>query len=545
MDNALPRPLCVDYSSPAWSGKQDAAPAAKRKTAGVAGAVRLSLEPPPRFRHLRKASVGLVFAAGGILVTTASNGTVEQAPRMVTASMSLTAPAFFFDDGTDALAAFAPDDASGGDRTNPPAADRLVDQAASALETLLPSDPDTPLVGVTSASAEQAALTAIRDRFEAPEGAITADVVVASGDTLSGILNRHGVKVEHMPKILAAQVVIDYLANLRIGQKLELTKRPDGGFHSLSAKVGRDRRVTIRRAESGFAVAAIDLPVEKERVVSSGTIEQSLYLAAEQADLKQSTIMALADIFQWELDFARDIRSGDRFSVVYDRLYREGRYIGDGDILAAEFVRGGKIYSAVRFTTDKGVTGYYSPDGRSKRRSFLRHPVDVVRITSKFDPNRLHPVLNTTRAHRGVDYGSPHGSPIYATADGTISYAGVKGAYGNMVKVRHGQNVDTLYAHMSKISDKTKVGRKVSQGDVIGYVGRTGRVTGTHLHYEFRKNGKHVDPLAVEFPAAAPLEERYRADLQLVSDSLVAQMRSVLPSADKVAAVVNPETAGD
>ena len=166
----------------------------------------------------------------------------------------------------------------------------------------------------------------------------------------------------------------------------------------------------------------------------------------------------------------------------------------------------------------------------------MRHPVDVVRITSHFNPNRLHPVLHKIRAHRGVDYGSPHGSPIYATADGTVKLAGTKGAYGKTVILQHGQRFSTLYAHMSKISSKSKVGKKVKQGDVIGYVGKTGRVTGTHLHYEFRVNNEQIDPLKVELPAAKPLAKQYLPELKSISSQMTAQMQSVLTDIDKVAA---------
>jgi len=221
---------------------------------------------------------------------------------------------------------------------------------------------------------------------------------------------------------------------------------------------------------------------------------------------------------------------------VFDRLYREGRYIGDGDILAAEFVRGGRNYRAVRFTTDDGKTSYYSPDGRSKQRTFLRHPVDVVRVTSRFDPKRMHPVLNQIRAHRGVDYGSPYGSPIYATADGVIKSSGFQSAYGNRVTIQHGNNISTLYAHMSKIAKGAKKGTRVSRGEVIGYVGKTGRVTGTHLHYEFRENGVHKDPLKVNLPEASPIDPKYRDALRAVSEEMVAQMRSVIPTETAVAA---------
>jgi len=378
-------------------------------------------------------------------------------------------------------------------------------------------------------------IAALRERAEAPGDAIEKIVAVKSGDTLSGILNDHGITVDQMPKLLTDNLVKEHLSNLRIGQEMTIIQRSDGSFHSLTAKVGNDKRVTIRHAENDFAVASIDLPIEKERVVTSGTIEHSLYAAAEQAKLKQSTIMELSDIFEWELDFSRDIRKGDQFSIVFDRLYREGKYIGDGDILAAEFVRGGRAYRAIRFTTDDGRTSYYSPDGRSKLRTFLRHPVDVVRITSRFDPNRMHPVLHQIRAHRGVDYGSPYGSPIYATADGVIKKSGFQNAYGNVVTIQHGNSISTLYAHMSKIASAAKAGSRVKQGDIIGYVGKTGRVTGTHLHYEFRKNGNHMDPLKVSLPEAAPIDPKYRDALRAVSDEMIAQMRSVIPKTTELA----------
>ena len=414
----------------------------------------------------------------------------------------------------------------------------------SGLEDIdTPVDPLQPLLEPTNTAVtktlsplvDHPALAASNDAADtdAEDDISTIVVAVAPGNTLSGILNDHGVKIDQMPRLLTDDTVKQYLSNLKIGQELEIQQLPDGEFQSMTTRVGEDKRITINRIDNDFDVASVDLPLEKERVVTSGTIQQSLYLAAQQADLKQSTIMELADIFQWELDFAKDIRKGDQFSLVYDRLYRDGRYIGDGDILAAEFIRGGKMHRAIRFTTDDGVTGYYSPDGKSKRRTFMRHPVDVVRITSRFNPNRLHPVLHQLRAHRGVDYGSPIGSPIYATADGKVAYSGVKGAYGNTVILQHGKKFSTLYAHMSKIAEKSKTGTRVKQGDVVGYVGKTGRVTGPHLHYEFRVDNKQIDPLKVELPAAQPIDAKYLPELKALSDEMTAQMRSVVPSSDQ------------
>jgi len=525
-DRSNVRPALVDFSVSTWNDASPHRTGNRRRP--VAGAIRLSLEPGvERHRQLLKVSAGLMFAVAGVLMATASNGTVDRRPALPVAVAAIQPPAFFFGDEHDALAdtagALAPAALPGAARANGVPAS--TDAAASPPSAPVRGGDPVPIV-------DHPSLIAARERATTPRDTSTTRVVIAAGDTLSGILHRHGVKADRMNLLLGDEVVVQHLSSLRIGQQLTLTHHADGRFHSLATRLGNERKIIIRQTGDELAVAAIDLPVEKERVVSSGTIEQSLYLAAAQANLRQSTIMELADIFQWELDFARDIRAGDQFSVVYDRLYREGRYIGDGDILAAEFIRGGKHHEAIRFTTDDGVSGYYSPDGRSKRRTFSRHPVDVVRVTSHFDPNRMHPVLHQIRAHRGVDYGAPHGSPIRATADGTIRHSGPKGAYGNTVVIGHGQKIETLYAHMSAIAPAAASGKRVGQGDIIGYVGRTGRVTGTHLHYEFRRSGKHVDPLKVELPAAEPLAPRYRDELRAVSEQMIAQMRSVLPDGE-------------
>jgi len=464
-------------------------------------------------------------------MTTTSTGTVQRESAPLAAAATAQPPAFFFGDPDDALALSATSTpALPGTTARQDARVSALRQEADTDKAYTDKAVNAPLLDASDPVAHPS-LIALRANARAPSDTRATQVSVSAGDTLSGILHHHGVKADQMSRLLSDQVVKDHLSTLRIGQQLTITRHEDGRFHALNARIGNDRRISIRQSADGLAVAAIDLPVEKERVVSSGTIEQSLYLAAAKANLKQSTIMELADIFQWELDFARDIRAGDRFSVVYDRLYREGRYIGDGDILAAEFLRGGKRHQAIRFTTDDGKANYYSPDGQSKRRTFSRHPVDVVRVTSRFDPQRMHPVLHQIRAHRGVDYGAPHGSPIRATADGVIRHSGAKGAYGNTVVIRHGQDVETLYAHMSKIAPAAARGARVEQGDIIGYVGRTGRVTGTHLHYEFRQAGKHVDPLKVELPAAEPLPAPYRDELRTISDQMIAQMESVLPQA--------------
>ena len=566
------RPSNVDfiYSTPHRAPKPAGRVRGRRRIELPTGAVRLGTVPAakPRTRHLGKLSAGLVLLSAGILAATRSTDPGTP-PRTLLATIApppvASAPVFFFDDVDDALGerldtSTAPDirhrtldgpDLAALDTTPSTAAASAAPSTASGIRT------DAGLGVVANANATNRNATEDEGSVAGkvpetdvaptsvdagsagdppspaePELAVT-EMKVAPGDTLSGILNDHGLGSGRMATLLSDELVERHLTTLEVGQELTLTRHPDGRFHGLVTRAGDHTRVRVETDGEGFRVSAEELPLEKERVVTSGTIEQSLYMTAEQAQLKQSTIMTLADIFQWELDFARDIRKGDSFAIVYDRLYRDGEYIGDGDILAAEFERGGRAYRAIRFTAADGTSGYYAPDGSSKRRTFSRHPVDVVRITSKFDPERLHPILHQIRAHRGVDYGAPHGSPIRATADGVVAYAGERGAYGNTVILKHGEHTETLYAHMSRISDKSIEGHRVKQGDVIGYVGRTGRVTGTHLHYEFRVGGEHVDPLTVELPAAAPIASAEREALRDLSDTLLAQMRSVLETPER------------
>ena len=521
-----------------------------------------------------------MIVAGAVFWTTSSSKSFAPAqslsPEIPVDAATIAAPAFFFDDRADALERTLvqdySDNALDDDRSLAAESTHIEDDAdvlalADNTPTTLPRQSTKTVTKVldnavssyssTVPSALVMGKAAANKRFKPhalPENTgqsapkLKADmpssqqITVVPGDTLSGILNRNGLDANEMRHLLTNEVVKQHLSNIDVGQVLELTQYSNGNFMSLTTRAGDDTRVNILSTSEGFDIDVIDLPIERKRTVSSGRIDQSLYIAAEEADLKQSTIMELANIFQWELDFARDIREGDKFSLVYDRLYREGEYIGDGDILAAEFMRGGKTYQAIRFATDDGETGYFSPDGKSKRRTFMRHPVDVVRITSKFNPNRLHPVLHQLRAHRGVDYGSPHGSPIYATADGIVVFSGEKNAYGNTVILKHGEKFSTLYAHMSKISSKSIVGERVSQGDVIGYVGNSGRVTGTHLHYEFRVNDKQIDPLIVELPAAAPLESKYLGRLQALADEMSQLMDGSMGEIEEQVATAGIET---
>ena len=592
MNSPYSTDLCIDYKSPSdgFGAPTEAArkPSVFRKRATSArqgavasrklgrrtrqrGAVRMHAPDNGTARRLMKfAAMVLVVASGSsILATTASTSKVTpssfKAALLTVTPDKAPMPTFRFDDAEavastntvtladittirskklikPSIATFAPQAAASLwpesdiiSTDNTISSERVIDEPAMGNLPILragfshspfePVAPELPAQKLTPPAPEPS-----------PQENVVKTITVESGDTLSGILANIGLAKHHVASILADESIKPHLSTLRIGTDIHFEYLWDGQLDNIRFKANRDTRIHMQNTKADvLKITAQHLPIEYERVVTSGTIEQSLYLAAEKANLKQSTIMELSDIFEWELDFARDIRKGDKFNLVYDRLYRDGKYIGDGDILAAEFVRGDRSHTAVRFTDSEGNTDYYSPDGQSKRRAFMRHPVDVVRITSHFDPNRLHPVLHKIRAHRGVDYGAPYGSPIYATADGKIAFAGDKNAYGTTVILKHGDNRSTLYAHMSKLAKTSKAGKRVKRGDIIGFVGKSGRVTGTHLHYEFRIAGKHVDPLKVELPGAPPLAKKYRAALKDSAQELFAQRRSVEPVEERLA----------
>ena len=239
-------------------------------------------------------------------------------------------------------------------------------------------------------------------------------------------------------------------------------------------------------------------------------IETSLFEAAAQSNISESLVMELANIFGWDIDFALDIRRGDRFGVVYNELYREDVKIRDGRILAAEFVNNGRLYKAVYYTDPKGDGDYFNEEGKSMRKAFLRSPVGFARVSSRFSNKRWHPVLAKWRAHKGVDYAAPRGTPVRASGDGKITLIGKKGGYGRAIFIQHGGRYTTVYGHLNGYARDVSRGKRVKQGQIIGYVGSSGLATGPHLHYEFRVNGVHRNPLTVSLPAAKPVHPSYR-----------------------------------
>jgi len=242
--------------------------------------------------------------------------------------------------------------------------------------------------------------------------------------------------------------------------------------------------------------------------MKSGEIRSSLFGATDSAGIPDAIATQLADIFGGDIDFHRDLRKGDRFTLIYEMYYHHGQGIRSGKILTAEFINGGKTYRAIHYQpqVNEGRGSYYSPDGKSLRKAFLRSPLEFSRVTSGFTSARFHPILQQWRAHKGVDYGAPTGTKVRATGDGVVEFAGKQGGYGNVVILRHNGRYSTAYGHLSGFASGLRTGSRVSQGEIIGFVGATGWATGPHLHYEFRIGGEQVNPLAAALPAATPLE---------------------------------------
>jgi len=270
----------------------------------------------------------------------------------------------------------------------------------------------------------------------------------------------------------------------------------------------------------------VDRPYQTEQATVSGEITSSLFLAAKEAGVSNAIIMEMVRIFGWDVDFALDIRKGDQFHIIYNRHTLNGETLKDGNILAAEFTTQGQTYQAIRFEDDKGKGNYYTPQGESMLGTFLRSPVEFSRISSKFG-KRKHPILKTWRAHNGVDYAAARGTPILATADGKVTLAGKKGGYGRTVIISHAGRFSSLYAHMSRYGKGIKSGVRVKQGQIIGYIGSSGLATGPHLHYEFRVDGVHRNPLTYKTPKAKSIAETSKAKFLTMANKYTAQLKDI------------------
>jgi murein DD-endopeptidase MepM/ murein hydrolase activator NlpD len=347
---------------------------------------------------------------------------------------------------------------------------------------------------------------------------------IKSGDNLSVIFSKLNLSHSELHTILHANDLAKQFANIKPGKNIIAHLDGENNLVKLTYAKNAYQTLIAEKSNDGFDVDLLSKPVTQQVSNSQGIIESSLYLDGKEAGLTDKLIIQLADIFAWDIDFAMDLRKGDQFTVVYEKFFADGKEVKTGNIISAEFINQGETYTAVRFEDEKGNTNYYTPDGKSMRKAFLRTPVDFARISSHFNLKRKHPVLNRIRAHKGVDYAAQTGTPVKTTANGKITFRGKKGGYGNVVIVQHGETYSTLYAHLSKFKQGLKTGSSIKQGDIIGYVGKSGLATGPHLHYEFRVNGIHKNPLTVKLPKAEPIKPALLAQFKQQTTPLLAQL---------------------
>ena len=338
---------------------------------------------------------------------------------------------------------------------------------------------------------------------------------VQRGDTVMELLQRLGVDDAAAVGFLKSSTSTQTLfRQLSPGKNLTVRTGPQGELQTLVFPLngGKDQALVVERRvgpDGGqFLASEQALPLETQVVMKTAEIRYSLFGASDAAGIPDSVATQLADIFGSDIDFHRDLRKGDRFAVIYESINYLGRAVRSGRILAAEFVNNGKTYRAAWFADPargENSSGYYTADGKNIRKAFLRSPLEFSRITSGFTSARFHPVLQKWRAHKGIDYGAPTGTRIKATGNGTVEFVGVQGGYGKVIILRHQSRYTTLYGHLSGFAAGLRKGNRVSQGDVIGFVGATGLASGPHLHYEFRISDVHQNPLAMALPSAPPL----------------------------------------
>ncbi|MFC1664683.1 peptidoglycan DD-metalloendopeptidase family protein [Pseudomonadota bacterium] len=349
---------------------------------------------------------------------------------------------------------------------------------------------------------------------------------IRRGDTLEKIFKRWGIQTKDA--VVVANLK-DAKADLKLkpGRTLRMQAMQGNKLQELRYELGLEQSLAIKRDGDQFKVEKIIRTLDVQHRVTSGAIKSSLFKAGNDVGMSDKLIMQLVTIFGWDIDFALDLRRGDKFSIIFEEKYWKGEKLSDGDIVAAEFRNRGEVFRAIRHTDSSGYATYFTPKGMSMRRAFLKTPLEFSRITSGFSRKRYHPVLKRWRAHKGVDYGAPQGTPILATADGRIRFVGRKGGYGKTIVLKHGGHYSTLYGHLSRYAKGLRNGKTIRQGQTIGFVGKTGLATGPHLHYEFRVNSVHRNPLTFKHARALPIKKTYRQEFLKSAEQWVAQLQSL------------------
>ncbi|MDX1492042.1 MAG: peptidoglycan DD-metalloendopeptidase family protein [Pseudohongiellaceae bacterium] len=354
------------------------------------------------------------------------------------------------------------------------------------------------------------------------------DLKVESGDNLTSIFNRVGLSSQSMYKVLNSNSEAKVLNALYPGYELSFRIPEPGKLEQLKLLKSPLEGYLFTLNEDSYVVESILHTPDVTTAFKESTINDSLFMAAQRANIPTAATMEMANIFGGVIDFALETRSGDNFGILYEEKYLNGEFIGNGEVLAAQFTNQGKQFIALRYENEAGEVGYFSPEGESMRKAFLRTPLDVFRISSNFNLNRRHPILNTIRAHKGTDYAAPRGTPVRATSDGTVTWAARNGSFGKLIVIKHRGEFETKYAHLNDYAKGIKKGARVTQGQIIGYVGTTGGSTGPHLHYEFLVGGVHKNPRTIidQLPKAVSIDPEEMPRFRAQTADLLAKFRS-------------------
>lgn len=347
---------------------------------------------------------------------------------------------------------------------------------------------------------------------------------VQRGDTVAELLRRLNIEDEAASTWLRSAREAESFRKLAAGREVQAEINATGGLIALRYLGDNGSQIVVAKQGDSFNVHIQPAQLETRLIVRTGEIKSSLYAATDAAGIPEAIANQLAEIFSGDIDYYHDLRKGDSFTVVYEMNYSNGTLVQAGRIQAAEFINQGQSYRAVYFQGDAPQGNYYTPEGKSMRRAFLRSPIEFSRVSSGFTNARFHPVLNKWRAHRGVDFAAPTGTKVRATADGVVSSVSKQNGYGNVVMINHSGGFTTVYGHLSRFAKGLQRGQRVAQGDVIGYVGMTGLATGPHLHYEFKVDGQQRDPMRVALPDAKPISVADKVAFQSVADNLVARL---------------------
>ena len=365
----------------------------------------------------------------------------------------------------------------------------------------------------------------LKDQVQLEPIYTSKETVIKRNDSLFNILTKFGVRNENIIKLINSKNS-NLLSNIEVGDKIRVNLDGNNEIKDLLYIDDFKSGVRAEKAEGIYVINKFKNKLEKVKVFKHVIIEDSMYVSGIKEGIPDSVLMDVVYINGWDIDFTHDIRPGDSYSIIYEEILVDGEKVLDGDVLITEFNNKGKKITSIRFDLPNGKSEYFSINGINVKKAFLRSPVKLSYISSKYNLRRKHPVLHTIRSHNGVDYAASKGSPVRATGDGTVSFAQYNGGCGNEIKIKHSEDYTTRYCHLDRYNSRIKVGKKVKQGQTIGYVGSTGLATGPHLHYEFHVNGKHTDPLRVKFPNATPIKSSERIKFNQVAYGITRQLNN-------------------